>query len=422
MVTRQATSGRRKGLTRDIERTNFERVLGNAAQMAMVAVGIVVAFVAVREAQVILAPVFLAITIGLMFGPVADLLENRGMPEPVSAGLVVLLFLLVIVLGGLLFYGPLSEWAERAPLIWSRLQDEMQNWQEPLAALGNLQEQLRGALGDSGGMEVRVEDGSTVTGIALMAPAMLAQVLVFLISLYFFLATRENIRIATLSLCYSRRMRWRTAHVFRDVEQKVSRYLITITLVNLGVGVVVATLMWLIGMPSPILWGAMAAVLNYVPFVGQAFMALILFLAGLGTGGGLEAAILPVGLYWAVNFVEGNFVTPNLLGATMTVNPFLIFLSLTFWLWAWGPVGGLIAVPSLLILLSTITHILPVRQLPPRKERRLVNQKTRRDVEQAEPVAPPPQPPKAVEKPAAAKTVEKPAAPKRTPRKRAAPA
>jgi predicted PurR-regulated permease PerM len=399
MATRQAVRARRKGLLRDIERTNFERVMGNAAQMAVIVVGIVVAFVAIREAQVILAPVFLAITIGLVFGPVADMLESRGIPEGVSAGLVVLVFLMVIVTGGALFYGPLSEWAERIPVIWDRLQAEMQNWQEPLAALGNLQEQVQGVLGGTEGMQVRVEDGSTVTGIALMAPAFLAQVLVFLVSLYFFLATRENIRIATLSLCFSRRMRWRTAHVFRDVEQKVSKYLLTITMVNIGVGVVVTLVMWAIGMPSPILWGAMAAVLNYVPFVGQAFMALILFLAGLGTGGGLEAAIVPVAAYWIINGIEGNFVTPNLLGATMTVNPFLIFLSLTFWLWAWGPIGGLIAVPSLLIVLSIITHILPMRQLQPRKMRRLIDAKTRKDVDAAEPAAPPPQPPKSVDEP-----------------------
>jgi predicted PurR-regulated permease PerM len=425
MITRQAIRARRKGLLRDIERTNFERVMANAAQMAVIVVGIVVAFVAIREAQVILAPVFLAILIGLVFGPVADILENRGIPEGVSAGVLVLLFLMVIVTGGALFYGPLSEWAERIPVIWTRLQAEMQNWQEPLAALGNLQEQVQGVLGSSETVEVRVEDGSTVTGIAMMAPAVLAQVLVFLVSLYFFLATRENIRIATLSLCFSRRMRWRTAHVFRDVEQKVSKYLLTITMVNVGVGLVVTLVMWALGMPSPILWGALAAVLNYVPFVGQAFMALILFLAGLGTGGGLEAAIVPVVAYWIINGIEGNFVTPNLLGATMTVNPFLIFLSLTFWLWAWGPIGGLIAVPSLLIVLSIITHILPMRQVESRKARRLLNQKTRHDVDMAEPLSPPPQPPRSIDKPATTAAVEKPAvkpAPtKRTPRK-AAPA
>ena len=85
-------------------------------------------------------------------------------------------------------------------------------------------------------------------------------------------------------------MRWRTAHVFRDVEQKVSKYLLTITMVNIGVGVVVAGLMWAIGMPSPILWGALAAVLNYIPYVGQAFMALVLFVVGLATKGDLAGA------------------------------------------------------------------------------------------------------------------------------------
>jgi predicted PurR-regulated permease PerM len=388
----------RKGLVNDIQRTNFERVLGNAAKMASVLVGVVVAFVAVREAQVILAPVFLAITMGLMFGPVADLLEQRGVPEALSAGLVVLLFLVIIVVGGALFYQPLSEWAERIPLVWERLQAEIANWREPLAAIGALQEQVKGVLGSDDTVEVTVQDGSTVTGIAMLAPAILAQVGIFLVSLYFFLATRENIRIATLSLCVSRRMRWRTAHVFRDVEQKVSKYLLTISMVNVGVGVVVALLMWAIGMPSPILWGAMAAVLNYIPFVGQAFMAVVLFLVGLGTTGELVGGLLPMALYFLVNFIEGNFATPNLLGRTMTINPFMIFLSLTFWLWAWGPVGGLIAVPSLLIMYSIVTHILPTSTVAPRKLRRLVAQKASHDTALSQPhpqpKAPPPEPAK----------------------------
>jgi predicted PurR-regulated permease PerM len=374
----------------EVARTNFERVLDNASRMSLVLVGVVVALVAIQAAQVILAPVLLAIVIGLMFGPLADLMEQRGVPEGISAAVAVLILLLVIVTGGFVFYSPLSEWAGRIPLIWSRLQAELANLKEPMESFGAFQEQLKSILGSNQAMEVTVEDGSTVTGIAMLAPAILAQVLIFLVSLYFFLATRENIRIATLSLCVSRRMRWRTAHVFRDVEQKVSKYLLTITMVNIGVGVVVTGLMWAIGMPSPILWGALAAVLNYIPFVGQAFMALILFLVGLATRGDLGAAMLPVAMYWGVNFVEGNFVTPNLLGRTMTINPFMIFLSLTFWLWAWGPVGGLVAVPSLLILYSLVTLILPTSTVAPRKIRRLLNRKASSDMAQAEPKAAPP--------------------------------
>lgn len=369
-----------RGLERDLRRTNFERVMGNAAQMAMVLVGIVVALVALQAAQVILAPVFLAITIGLMFGPLADRLERRGVPEGISAGLLVLLLIVVIAGAAALFYMPLEQWSHRLPLIWQRIQAELANWKEPLQSLGALQEQVKGIFGGGTSMEVTVDDPTAMTGIALLAPAILAQVLVFLVSLYFFLATRENIRISTLSLCFSRRMRWRTARVFRDVEQKVSKYLLTITMVNAGVGVVVTLLMWAIGMPSPILWGGLAAVLNYIPFVGQGFMALILFLAGMGNSGGLAGALLPVGLYWMVNFIEGNFVSPNLMGRTMTVNPFLVFLSLTFWLWAWGPVGGLIAVPSLLILYSVVTNILPVSNVTPRRIQRKLHAKATADV------------------------------------------
>ena len=383
-----ATAGPSRGLIRDLRRTNFERVMGYAAQMATVLVGIVVLLVAIQAAQVILAPVFLAITVGLMFGPVADAIERRGIPEGIAAGLVVILLVVVIIGAGALFYGPLEEWAHRLPMIWSKIQAELANFKEPMQALGTLQEQVKGVLGSGTAMEVTVEDPSTVTGIALLAPAILAQVLIFLVSLYFYLATRENIRISTLSLCISRRIRWRTAHVFRDVEQKVSKYLITITMVNAGVGVVVTLLMWAIGMPSPILWGGLAAVLNYIPFVGQGLMALILFLAGMGTSGGLTGALLPVGLYWAVNFVEGNFVSPNLLGRTMTINPFLIFLSLTFWLWAWGPVGGLIAVPSLLVLYSLVTNILPTNAVMPRKLQRKLEAKSSEDVRKAEDTSP----------------------------------
>jgi predicted PurR-regulated permease PerM len=162
-------------------------------------------------------------------------------------------------------------------------------------------------------------------------------------------------------------MRWRTAHVFRDVEQKVSRFLLSITFINACVGCAVSLAMWAIGMPSPILWGALAAVLNYIPYVGQGVMVLVLLAVGLGTQTGLTNILLPVACYVAINFVEGQIVTPHFIGRTMTLNPFIIFLSITFWLWAWGPVGGLVAVPTLLIAQSVLMHALPSKPMMPAK-------------------------------------------------------
>jgi predicted PurR-regulated permease PerM len=356
---------------REISNTHFERILSNASQLAIVAMGAFALLVALKLGEVVLAPVFLAITVGLMFGPVADILDKRGVPDGVSAAVVVLLFLALIAVSGVLFAGPVNDLIERIPIIWEAFRKELANWKEPLSAVGSLQEQVKQVLGTgTSTVTVTVEDSSAVQNVALTAPAMLAEILIFLASLYFFMATRDQIRIFVLSLCVTRRMRWRTAHVFRDVEDKVSKFLLTVSAINIGMGVAVAVLMAAIGMPTPVLWGALAAVLNFIPFVGQAVMVVILFAVGLGTLNGLEGALLPVGLYLALNFVEGNFVTPHLLGRTMMINPFLILFAITYWLWSWGPIGGFIAVPSLLVLSSIATHILPMRPLVVRRAQR----------------------------------------------------
>jgi predicted PurR-regulated permease PerM len=365
----------------DMSESQFERLLATAARIAMTLVGIVVLLVALREGQVFLAPVTLAIVIGLMFGPVADRVERFGVPPALSAGVVVLGFIAIIIGAMLLFAMPLSEWIGRAPAIWSRLQEQLANLQGPLQTISAFQEQISSIFAEEGTVEVTVADQGQMIGLAMIAPAIGAQALIFLASLYFFLATRDHIRISVLSLCVSRRMRWRTAHVFQDIEGKVSRYLLSITTINFAVGCAVTLIMWAIGMPSPLLWGALAAVLNYIPYVGQGLMIVILLLVGLGTQTELFNILLPVGCYICINFLEGQIITPQLIGRTMTLNPFLIFLSITFWLWAWGPLGGLLAVPILLITTSMLSHALPSRPLmPSRPVRRTANMTAREEL------------------------------------------
>ena len=351
----------------DLSESQFERLMANVARIALIFVGLLALLFALHVGQVFLAPVTLAIVIGLMFGPVADRVERFGVPPALSAGVVVLTFIGVIAAGVMLFAAPLSEWVARGPQIWNKLQAQLDNLQGPLQAVSAFEEQISSIFGSNNAMAVTVEDGGQMISVAMLAPAILAQVLIFLASLYFFVATRDHIRISVLSLCVSRRMRWRTAHVFRDVEARVSRFLLSITFINACVGCAVALAMWAIGMPSPILWGAMAAVLNYIPYVGQAVMVLVLLAVGLGTQTGLENILLPVGCYVAINFIEGQIVTPHFIGRTMTLNPFIIFLSITFWLWTWGPIGGLVAVPTLLIATSVLAHMLPSKPMVPSK-------------------------------------------------------
>src|SRR5690606_27192755 len=114
-------------------------------------------------------------------------------------------------------------------------------------------------------------------------------------------------------------------------------------------------------------------------YVGQGTMILILLAVGLGTQTRIEQIVLPALCYMGVNFVEGQIVTPHFIGRTMTLNPFVIFLSITFWLWAWGPVGGLVAVPTLLIATSILTHALPSKPVAPRRPVRRTSKMTERD-------------------------------------------
>lgn len=380
-------------LEREIANTRFERILGNASQLAIVFAGCLVALVAINTGQFILAPIFLAVIIGLMCGPLCDWMERRKVPTALSAAIVVVVLIVVIAGAAAAFSAPLSVWVGKAPAIWDKLKGEIDNWKAPLETIGAFQQQLQSIFGGGDtALSVKVEGGGPITSLAFGAPAALGQILIFFGGLYFFLAARDAIRVGILSLCFTRKMRWRTAHVFRDVELRVSRYLLTITVVNLCLGSLVAIAMWLVGMPSPLLWGALAFVLNYVPFLGQATMMGLIFLIGLGTRDGITSALLPVGCYWALSFIESQVVTPNLLGRTMTINPFLIFLSLTYWLWAWGPVGGLVAVPSLLVLHSVITHILPTRAVVAARVRHKLDAKATADAKEAVPTEAPPEP------------------------------
>lgn len=343
------------------KKSNFDAVITTFSKLSVVVIGVIAIVGALEYGQVILAPVVLSIVIGLMFGPLADRIEQAGIPPWISGFAVVALFVGLIAVAITGFAVPLSDWLEKLPLIWSRLQSELTSWRGVIASVAGLQEQLREAMGQkTGGMRVNVEDTSAVESVVFLAPALMAQVILFLASMYFFIATRVRIRVAVLSLCFERRLRWRFAHIFRDIEDMVSRYLLSITAVNIVLGVAVSLALWVLGVPSPLLWGMLAGVLNYVIYIGPAVMVLILSGVGLATADSAVGIISPPLVYLVLNMIEAQFVTPHILGRTTTLNPFIVFLALAFWIWLWGPVGGFIAVPALLILNAIVRNILPV--------------------------------------------------------------
>lgn len=340
-------------------KSNFEISLTRSSQFALIFLGIAVVIYALNAGRFILAPISLGVVIGLMLGPIATRLERRGVPSALSALVVVLIFITAICALALALAAPLSFWVGRLPQIWNDLQLQLSQLQQPMSAVQGIRDQIRDLTGGGTGLTVAVEDGSAVESVVTFAPAFGAQILLFFASLYFFVATRQETRVAVLRLCFNRRLRWRAAHIFRDVERLVSRYLLSITLINIGMGICVGLALWAIGVPSPALWGALAGLLNYVVYIGPAIMAAVLFAVGLADFDTFAGSLMPPLVYLTINLMEAQFVTPMVIGRTMTLNPFVVLLALAFWIWMWGPVGGFIAIPALLIVYAILWNILP---------------------------------------------------------------
>ena len=172
--------------------------------------------------------------------------------------------------------------------------------------------------------------------------------MLFLGALVFYLIYRQNLRNALVFFLNDREARLTTLRALNDIDENMTTYFGTFTLVNVSLGVVAAILTWATGLPNPLLWGVLACVLNYIPYIGPALVIGTLALVGLLTYPTVgEAAVAPL-LYLGVVTLEGQFITPTLMGQRLELNPFAVFLSIAFFAWLWGPIGAFLAVPMLM--------------------------------------------------------------------------
>ena len=185
------------------------------------------------------------------------------------------------------------------------------------------------------------------------APHLLIQLFFSLLVIFFFLAGWTAMRKKTIVSRGSFEGALTTARVIQQVVDATSTYLGTITLINVGLGALTAAILWKLGMPSPVMWGGIVAVLNYIPYLGPIASALVLFLGGLMIYPDVWTALMPPAAFVSLHLIEANFLTPMVVGKRLTISPLAILVSLSFWSWVWGTTGALLAVP-LLIIIKTV--------------------------------------------------------------------
>ena len=329
-----------------------------AALTLIAGIGLVLAMpFALKAGAEFFLPLTAALVIAVALVPVLEWLERRGVPSPLAALVCVLLFLVAANIAIAAIVIPATDFFRLLPTRINRIQANL----APLLDLySNLERYVNKTLRQIASTPVRqspttaVSPPSSVLELAATsAPAVIVQIFFGVLVVFFSLSgwTRLRRRAITGRTSFDGAMA--TARVIQNVVDDVSAYLGTITLINVTLGLVVAFALWLVGMPYPLMWGGIVALLNYVPYFGPIIAAFLMALGGLMTFTDVWVAMVPPAIIIGCHLVEANAVTPFVVGHKLTINPVLILVSLSFWGWVWGTSGALLAVP-LLIILQTV--------------------------------------------------------------------
>lgn len=322
----------------------------------------IAAIVCLYQARTYFLPIAVAFFFNLLFKPVTRKLKRHAkVPHPVGAMLVLAIFLGLSV-GSIYFLAePVTEWMERAP---QNLDDASQRISEllyePMKRVTDAAErveEIANATTDDRTPEVAVERRSVVDRLVTGTTTFLSGLFVVAGLLYFLLAAGDRMSKSMAMLLPRGEPRRKAILISNAIENQVSVYLGVVTLINAGLGVAIAIAMWLFGMPNPILWGVMAMLFNFVPYLGAVLGVVIVSFVGLASLDQPLMALAVGGVYLSLTTIEGTFVTPTILGDRFRINPVFIFLWLLFFAWLWGAVGALLAVPFLTIVKITCEHI-----------------------------------------------------------------
>ena len=306
-------------------------------------------------ARFVLLPIASAIVIGTMLTPLARLAAKMRIPAWLFATAVIGFLFGLLQLATVLIYAPIIEWIGRAPEFAETLKAKLELFNQGLAALRDLQAALtKGGGGDAG---LRLDIASVAQPLlAFLTPA-LGELMLFFATLFFYLLGRVDLRKNLILLFDDQEDRLSAIRILNDVEQNLTRYIGTVSVINLAIGAITAIGAWLIGFRDPVLLGALAFLFNYIPYVGPAVIVLILFGVGLISFPSLAHAALAPALFIGLTTIEGHFVTPKIVGMRLALNPLAVFLCLAFWTWLWGPVGAFLSVPFLILGLVIGNHM-----------------------------------------------------------------
>ena len=305
-----------------------------------------------RLAHAFLVPIALSVFLDFLLSPVIRRARRIGIPTGISAALVMTLVFGTVGLAIYNLAGPAATWIERAPQSLAKVEKRLAPLRPAVEDVKRAAEEVQSAaaLGDDSSRAVEVAGPSLVAQVFGGTMDMFEFLGTVAFLTFFLLAAGDFFLLKLIRVLPHISDRKKAVNIARTIESEVSTYMVTTTLINLGVGVATAGAMWLCEMPNPIMWGVVAAVLNFIPYVGGAINAVLLMLAALLTFDSLSRAMMPPAAFLLLNIIENNYVQPYVLGKRLQLNNVAVFVGMLFWAFIWGIPGVILAVPMLVVV------------------------------------------------------------------------
>lgn len=323
--------------------------LDRLVPLAVFTIAVILFFAALDAAESILSPIVFGIVTGIVLSPLSDLWDRWGF-RPAVGALVSLILTLCVVGGLIMVLQPIvSRLVGQAPKVLADMQETINSVTSMMRGLRNATEVVAEAISaqpDTAAAATAQSSSGlpTVTDAILLAPSIVAQATIFAGVLFFFLMTRHELYGAIARTLPGETEPMQIVARLMRAERHVSRYFLTVSVINAVLGLFTAAALHFLGLPDGILWGLVAALFNFLVYLGPVIVSLALLVAGVAAYDG-AMSLAPAFAYTALNFIESQFITPTFVGRQMEVNPLVVFCALVFGMWLWGAVGGIVALP-----------------------------------------------------------------------------
>jgi predicted PurR-regulated permease PerM len=309
-------------------------------------------------AKAFFLPVVAAFVVGTMLSPAAGFLERHRIPRALSSVLIVSAVgaSVTFIIG--LISSPLMEWSTRLPELGARLKDKLHILDRPLVLWHELESML-GVSDTFPSASFQMPKFEWVQPTLEFLSPTFTEFLLFFATLVLFIASWRDLRRALIMTFTGHESRLRTLRILNAIEEHLGGYLLTVTMINLGVGAATGIICAVAGMPNAAGLGALAATLNFFPIIGPVAMFVILAVVGLIAFSTIGAGLVAPMAFVGVVFLEGHFITPTIIGRRLELNALAVFIALAFWTWLWGPMGGFLSSPLLIVGLIMRDHLWP---------------------------------------------------------------